>query len=112
LKPARTEISAEKVSFGYRRVSPSDKKRPVRTQFDPIARTYDLADALQCKERLMILEFSMPPAEVINIARRNAASQTLLRRRERAAGSSLNLLFQLLDHFFHGTNVGTVGLKD
>jgi demethylmenaquinone methyltransferase/2-methoxy-6-polyprenyl-1,4-benzoquinol methylase len=34
------------VSFGYRHVAAADKKRLVRSQFDPIARRYDLADAL------------------------------------------------------------------
>jgi len=36
----------ERVSFGYREVSSSEKKRLVQEQFDPIARTYDLADTL------------------------------------------------------------------
>lgn len=37
---------AKTVSFGYRTISPEDKKRLVREQFDPIASTYDLADAV------------------------------------------------------------------
>lgn len=37
---------ADTVSFGYRRVSPSDKKRLVREHFDPIAGTYNLADVI------------------------------------------------------------------
>jgi demethylmenaquinone methyltransferase/2-methoxy-6-polyprenyl-1,4-benzoquinol methylase len=36
----------DRVSFGYRKVSPEEKKRLVREQFDPIAATYDLADAV------------------------------------------------------------------
>jgi demethylmenaquinone methyltransferase/2-methoxy-6-polyprenyl-1,4-benzoquinol methylase len=36
----------ERVSFGYREVSSTEKKRLVQEQFDPIARTYDLADTL------------------------------------------------------------------
>ena len=35
---------AESVSFGYRQVTPAEKKRLVREHFDPIARTYDRAD--------------------------------------------------------------------
>jgi demethylmenaquinone methyltransferase/2-methoxy-6-polyprenyl-1,4-benzoquinol methylase len=34
------------VPFGYRYIAAGDKKRLVRSQFDPIARRYDLADAL------------------------------------------------------------------
>ncbi|MGA2404876.1 MAG: class I SAM-dependent methyltransferase [Syntrophobacteraceae bacterium] len=37
---------ADTVSFGYRKISPVEKKRLVREQFDPLARTYDLADAV------------------------------------------------------------------
>jgi demethylmenaquinone methyltransferase/2-methoxy-6-polyprenyl-1,4-benzoquinol methylase len=36
----------EQVPFGFRRVDPGEKKRLVAAQFDPIARTYDLADAV------------------------------------------------------------------
>jgi len=36
----------DRVPFGYREVSPEEKKRLVREQFDPIAATYDLADAV------------------------------------------------------------------
>jgi demethylmenaquinone methyltransferase / 2-methoxy-6-polyprenyl-1,4-benzoquinol methylase len=39
-------LTAEKVSFGYREVTPAEKKRLVQEQFDPIARTYDLADTV------------------------------------------------------------------
>src|SRR4030042_4833726 len=39
-------MSPGKVPFGYREVSPEEKKRLVREQFDPIATTYDLADAV------------------------------------------------------------------
>jgi demethylmenaquinone methyltransferase/2-methoxy-6-polyprenyl-1,4-benzoquinol methylase len=42
----RTSAVAEEVSFGYRRVSAPEKRRLVSGQFDPIARRYDLADAL------------------------------------------------------------------
>jgi demethylmenaquinone methyltransferase/2-methoxy-6-polyprenyl-1,4-benzoquinol methylase len=35
-----------KVSFGYREVTPEEKKGLVHEQFDPIASTYDLADAI------------------------------------------------------------------
>ncbi len=45
-RAGRRKISTDKVSFGYKQVSPADKKRLVSAQFDPIARTYDLADAL------------------------------------------------------------------
>ena len=38
--------TADKVSFGYRHVTSTEKKRLVQEQFDPIAGTYDLADAL------------------------------------------------------------------
>ena len=34
------------VSFGFRRVSPGDKKRLVQEHFDPIASTYNLADVV------------------------------------------------------------------
>lgn len=37
---------ADSVSFGYRQVTSAEKKRLVREHFDPIARTYDLADVL------------------------------------------------------------------
>ncbi len=36
----------DRVSFGFREVSPEEKRRLVRAQFDPIATTYDLADAV------------------------------------------------------------------
>jgi demethylmenaquinone methyltransferase/2-methoxy-6-polyprenyl-1,4-benzoquinol methylase len=39
-------MRAERVSFGYRRVSPEEKKRLVSAQFDAIAATYDLADTV------------------------------------------------------------------
>jgi demethylmenaquinone methyltransferase/2-methoxy-6-polyprenyl-1,4-benzoquinol methylase len=39
-------MTPERVPFGYREVSPEEKKRLVREQFDPIAPTYDLADAV------------------------------------------------------------------
>lgn len=38
--------TTEQVPFGYRKVDPEEKKRLVSRQFDPIARTYDLADAV------------------------------------------------------------------
>jgi demethylmenaquinone methyltransferase/2-methoxy-6-polyprenyl-1,4-benzoquinol methylase len=38
--------TAMKVSFGYRRVTPEEKKKLVHEQFNPIASTYDLADAI------------------------------------------------------------------
>jgi demethylmenaquinone methyltransferase/2-methoxy-6-polyprenyl-1,4-benzoquinol methylase len=39
-------MAQDRVPFGYREVSPEEKKRLVREQFDPIASTYDLADAV------------------------------------------------------------------
>ena len=39
-------MTADKVSFGYREVSSTEKKKLVQEQFSPIARTYDLADTL------------------------------------------------------------------
>ncbi len=39
-------MATDRVPFGYREVSPEEKKRLVREQFDPIAATYDLADAV------------------------------------------------------------------
>ena len=39
-------MRADKVAFGYREVSPAEKRRLVRDQFSPIAATYDLADTL------------------------------------------------------------------
>ena len=45
-KDARTGAGAEEVSFGYKLVSAPEKKRLVSGQFDPIARRYDLGDAL------------------------------------------------------------------
>jgi len=39
-------MTPDRVSFGYREVTPSEKKRLVREQFNPIAATYDLADAV------------------------------------------------------------------
>ena len=36
----------EKVAFGFKQVTPEEKRRLVREQFDPIARTYDLADTV------------------------------------------------------------------
>lgn len=43
MRPSETPDTA---SFGYRDVPAADKERLVRTQFDPIARRYDLADAI------------------------------------------------------------------
>jgi demethylmenaquinone methyltransferase/2-methoxy-6-polyprenyl-1,4-benzoquinol methylase len=43
---ARANAGAEEVSFGYRRVGAPEKRRLVSGQFDPIARRYDIADAL------------------------------------------------------------------
>jgi demethylmenaquinone methyltransferase/2-methoxy-6-polyprenyl-1,4-benzoquinol methylase len=39
-------MSTDRVSFGYRQVSPEEKRRLVREQFDPIAATYDRVDAV------------------------------------------------------------------
>ncbi len=39
-------MSGEKVSFGYKQVTADEKRKLVDEQFDAIARTYDLADAL------------------------------------------------------------------
>ena len=39
-------MAAEKVSFGYRDVSPEEKRRLVSCQFDAVAKTYDLADTV------------------------------------------------------------------
>ncbi len=39
-------MSNDKVSFGYRWVSPEEKKKLVHDQFDSIASTYELADAV------------------------------------------------------------------
>jgi demethylmenaquinone methyltransferase/2-methoxy-6-polyprenyl-1,4-benzoquinol methylase len=39
-------MAPDRVSFGFREVSPEEKRRLVRAQFDPIATTYDLADAV------------------------------------------------------------------
>jgi demethylmenaquinone methyltransferase/2-methoxy-6-polyprenyl-1,4-benzoquinol methylase len=39
-------MTPDKVSFGFREVSPEEKRMLVRAQFDPIAATYDLADAV------------------------------------------------------------------
>jgi demethylmenaquinone methyltransferase / 2-methoxy-6-polyprenyl-1,4-benzoquinol methylase len=39
-------LTEDKVTFGYRRVTSTEKRRLVQEQFDPIARTYDLADVL------------------------------------------------------------------
>lgn len=39
-------MTPDSVPFGYREVTPEEKKRLVREQFDPIAATYDLADAV------------------------------------------------------------------
>jgi demethylmenaquinone methyltransferase/2-methoxy-6-polyprenyl-1,4-benzoquinol methylase len=39
-------MSTIRVSFGYRQVTPEEKRRLVNAQFDPIALTYDLADAI------------------------------------------------------------------
>jgi demethylmenaquinone methyltransferase/2-methoxy-6-polyprenyl-1,4-benzoquinol methylase len=38
--------TADNVSFGYRHVTSTEKKRLVQEQFEPIASTYDLADTL------------------------------------------------------------------
>lgn len=43
---ARRYAGTEDVSFGYKSVSAPEKRRLVSAQFDPIARRYDLADAL------------------------------------------------------------------
>jgi len=45
-KNAHTDTGAEEVPFGYTLVSAPEKRRLVNRQFDPIARRYDLADAL------------------------------------------------------------------
>jgi demethylmenaquinone methyltransferase/2-methoxy-6-polyprenyl-1,4-benzoquinol methylase len=39
-------VIPDRVPFGYREVSPEEKRRLVCEQFDPIATTYDLADAV------------------------------------------------------------------
>ncbi|HVP90976.1 MAG TPA: class I SAM-dependent methyltransferase [Terriglobales bacterium] len=39
-------MAEDRVDFGYRQVSPAEKTRLVQEQFDPIARTYDLADTV------------------------------------------------------------------
>jgi demethylmenaquinone methyltransferase / 2-methoxy-6-polyprenyl-1,4-benzoquinol methylase len=39
-------MSAERVPFGYRDVSPDEKRRLISRQFDAIAATYDLADTV------------------------------------------------------------------
>lgn len=39
-------MTADRVSFGYRQVSSTEKKKLVQEQFSPIARTYDLADTV------------------------------------------------------------------
>lgn len=39
-------MAAEKVPFGYRAVSPEEKRRLVSCQFDQVAETYDLADTV------------------------------------------------------------------
>jgi demethylmenaquinone methyltransferase/2-methoxy-6-polyprenyl-1,4-benzoquinol methylase len=39
-------MTSDRVPFGYRQVTPEEKKRLVCQQFDPIATTYDLADAV------------------------------------------------------------------
>jgi len=39
-------LTADKVTFGFRQVSSTEKKRLVQEQFSPIARTYDLADTI------------------------------------------------------------------
>jgi len=39
-------MAPDRVPFGFREVSPEEKRRLVRAQFDPIATTYDLADAV------------------------------------------------------------------
>jgi demethylmenaquinone methyltransferase/2-methoxy-6-polyprenyl-1,4-benzoquinol methylase len=39
-------VPADRVTFGYRKVTSTEKKRLVHAQLDPIARTYDLADTL------------------------------------------------------------------
>ena len=47
MKPnGKNSLTAEKVPFGYREVTPTEKKRLVQEQFDPIAQTYDLADTV------------------------------------------------------------------
>ncbi|MDH4273225.1 MAG: class I SAM-dependent methyltransferase [Candidatus Aminicenantes bacterium] len=39
-------MAPDRVPFGFREVSPEEKRSLVRAQFDPIAATYDLADAV------------------------------------------------------------------
>ncbi len=39
-------MSVTKVYFGYKQVTPEEKKKLVHEQFNPIAPTYDLADAV------------------------------------------------------------------
>jgi len=39
-------MTPDRVPFGYREVTPEEKRSLVREQFDPIAATYDLADAV------------------------------------------------------------------
>jgi ubiquinone/menaquinone biosynthesis C-methylase UbiE len=43
---AEDRLAEDKVSFGYRQVTSTEKQRLVREQFDPIARTYDLAESI------------------------------------------------------------------
>ncbi len=44
--PDGIDVTADKVTFGYRQVSSTEKKKLVQEQFSPIARTYDLADTV------------------------------------------------------------------
>jgi len=44
--PPRQGEAQEQVSFGFRSVSPAEKRRLVDQQFDAVARRYDLADAV------------------------------------------------------------------
>jgi demethylmenaquinone methyltransferase/2-methoxy-6-polyprenyl-1,4-benzoquinol methylase len=39
-------MTSDRVPFGYREVTPEEKKKLVSEQFDSIAKTYDLADAI------------------------------------------------------------------
>jgi len=45
-KPYYKAVATDRVPFGYREVSPEEKRKLVREQFDPIAASYDRADTV------------------------------------------------------------------
>ena len=86
-------MTADNVSFGYRQVTSDEKKRLVQGHFDPIARTYDLADRLLSvgldarwrKEAIRLLDLRQGD-RVLDVCGGTGALAKLAARRVRPGG--------------------------